>query len=113
MDVEHRCSRELPGKPGPIPFSISSSHQALGILSIMPAVGDSHVVTVELHLGGTRLGSLALTGENALDLALRLVGTIMNRRRAVRTGPTSNILHCLEGAAGDRDPTDMRPSEGP
>jgi hypothetical protein len=85
MDIQDPSAGNSPGKPGPIPFSMSWPDPALeGTIAISPYIGNAHVVALELHLAGKRLGSAALTEEGALDLALRLVGTIMNRRRAAR-----------------------------
>ena len=106
MDIQYTHAGSSPGKAGPIPFSMSSPHQVLeGTLAITHHVGDPHVVSIELHLGGIRLGSAALTEDGALDLALRLVGTIMNRRRAARvrtTAPRSSICYDLDAVGRDR-----------
>jgi hypothetical protein len=81
MDIKHAMGGDSPGNPGPIPFSMSSPDQVLkGTIAISPYLGNPDVVALEVHLAGKRLGSAALTEEGALDLALRLVGTIMNRR---------------------------------
>jgi hypothetical protein len=107
MDMQDPSAGNSPGKPGPIPFSMNWPDQALeGTIAIRPCVGNQHVIALELHLAGKRLGSAALTEEGALDLALRLVGTIMNRRRAARgrtPAPRSNICS-LEVAARDQSP---------
>ena len=107
MNMQDPRAGNSPGKPGPIPFSMSWPDQALeGTIAIGPSVGNQHVIALELHLAGKRLGSAALTEEGALDLALRLVGTIMNRRRAARgrtPAPRSGIC-TLEVAARDRSP---------
>jgi len=82
MAVSHP-NAGLPGKPEPIPFSLILAHQALqGTIVIRRHASDPHNVAVEFQLGGIPLGSAALTEEGALDLALRLVGTVMHRRRA-------------------------------
>jgi hypothetical protein len=81
MDIKHSMDGNSPGNPGPIPFSMSSPDQVLeGTIAISPYVGNPDGVALEVHLAGKCLGSAALTEEGALDLALRLVGTIMNRR---------------------------------
>ena len=107
MDMQDPSAGNSPGKPGPIPFSISWRDQALeATIAMSPDLGNPDVVTLEVHLAGKRLGSAALTEEGALDLALRLVGTIMNRRRAARgrtPAPRSSIC-TLEVAATDRSP---------
>jgi hypothetical protein len=99
VDTNHPNAGSSSCKPGPIPFSMSLPHQALeGTIEIGSYVGDQQVVVIELQLAGIRLGSAALTEEGALDLALRLVGTVMNRRRAKRTRSTaspSSIPHRL------------------
>ena len=80
MAINHPNTGRPPGKPEPIPFSLTLPHQALeGRLMVRSELSDG--VAVELHLAGMRIGSAALTEEGALDLALRLVGTVMNRRR--------------------------------
>ena len=85
MDVKHPSTGEPSGQPGPIPFSMRLPHQVLeGAIAISHDVGDHDVVALDVHLSGKRLASATLTEESALDLALRLIGTIMNRRRAAR-----------------------------
>jgi hypothetical protein len=96
-----------PGKPGPIPFSMSWPDQALeGTIAIGSCVGKPQVIALELNLAGKRLGSAALTEEGALDLALRLVGTIMNRRRAARGRTTGHdrVPVRLEAVARNKSP---------
>ena len=97
MDINHPGAGSLAGKPGPIPFSLTLPRQALeGTIAISPYVDDPHVVAIELQLAGIRLGSATLTEESALDLALRLVGTVMSRRRtAPRSGMCDRLpAHC-------------------
>jgi hypothetical protein len=85
MKFEHPSMGQPPGQPGSIPFSMSSPHEVLeGTVAISPGLDNPDVVALEVHLAGKRLGSAALTEEDALDLALRLVGTITNRRKAAR-----------------------------
>jgi hypothetical protein len=82
MEVKHPSTGEPSGEPAPIPFSLNSPDQVPeGTISVTPHVGNPHMVALEVHLAGERLASAALTEESALDLALRLIGTIMNRRR--------------------------------
>jgi hypothetical protein len=82
MAINHPDIGRPPGKPEPIPFSLTLPHQALeGSIAIRPHLTDPHLVAVELQLAGIGLGSAALTEEGALDLALRLVGVVMNQRR--------------------------------
>lgn len=82
MDLKHLSTAEPPGKPGPIPFSATPPNHGLeGTISISPCVGNGHVVALEFHFAGKCLGTAALTEDSALDLALRVVGTIINRRR--------------------------------
>jgi hypothetical protein len=105
MDINHPSARSSPGKPGPIPFSLTlPHHQTLeGTIAISPYVGDPHIVAIELQLAGIRPGSAALTDESALDLALRLVGTVMKRRKAARvrsTAPRSSMCHRLPAWLG-------------
>jgi hypothetical protein len=89
MDVKHPSTGEPSGEPGPIPFSMRLPHQVLeGALAISHDVGDPDVVTLDVHLSGKRLASAALTEESALNLALRLIGTIMNRRKPARVTRT-------------------------
>ena len=95
MDIKHSMDGNSPGNPGPIPFSMSSPDQVLeGTIAIRPYLGNPDVVALEVHLAGKRLGSAALTEEGALDLALRLVGTIMNRRMD-RTSENGAAIECL------------------
>jgi hypothetical protein len=83
MDMNHPRAGSSAGKPGPITFSLTLPCQALeGTITIGPDIGDSHLVAFELQLAGIPLGSATLTEESALDLALRLVGAVMSRRRA-------------------------------
>jgi hypothetical protein len=86
MDVKHPSVGEPPGEPAPIPFSLNSPDYVLdGTILVIPHVGNPHMVALEVQLAGKRLGNAALTEDGALDLALRLLGTIMNRRRAAQT----------------------------
>ena len=72
-----------PSKPDGIPFSLALPHHALnGTIVICPHISNPGTVAIELQLAGTSLASAALTEEGALDLALRLLGTVMDRRRA-------------------------------
>ena len=105
MHTRYPSAENSPSKPGPIPCSISWSDQALeGIIAISPCVADPHVVALELHLAGKRLGSVTLIEEGALDLALRLVGTIMDRRRegeVTRTLPAgASPPYCAPSSEG-------------
>ena len=85
MNQPHAGSR--PTKPDGIPFSLALPDNAVnGTIVICPHVSDPATVAIELQLGGVRLGSAALTEEGALDLALRLLGTVMNRRRQQHDG---------------------------
>jgi hypothetical protein len=85
MDMNHPRAENSAGKPGPITFSLTLPRQALeGTIAISPDIGDHHLVAIELQLAGICLGSAALTEESALDLALRLLGAVMNRRRTAR-----------------------------
>jgi hypothetical protein len=85
MEVKHPCTGEQPGEPAPIAFSLNSPDHVLeGTISVTLQVGDPDLVALEVHLAGKRLGSAALTEDGALDLALRLIGTIMSRRRAAQ-----------------------------
>ena len=72
-----------------------------------PDLGNPDGVTLEVHLAGKPPGSAALTEDDALDLALRLVGTIMNRRRVARErtrAPRPIIYRRLEVVAGGKSP---------
>ena len=108
MDIQDPSAGNSADKPGPIPFSISWPDQALeGTIAMSPYVGDPHVVAIEVHLTGKPLGIAALTEDDALDLALRLVGTIMNRRRLARErtrAPRPIIYRRLEVVAGGKSP---------
>jgi hypothetical protein len=118
MDINHRSAGSSPGNPEPIPFSLTLPlYETMeGTLAISPCVGDPHVVAIELQLAGIRIGSAGLTEESALDLALRLVGTVMKRRRAARvrsTAPRSSMCHRLPAWSGIEDPDDTQPLDGP
>jgi hypothetical protein len=113
MDIEHPKIGNLRGEPAPIPFFIAwPDHVLDGTIAIGPSVGNSPFVELEVHLAGKHLGSAALTEESALDLALRLVGTIMDRRKAAeaaRTLPRSaSAPYCspfLEGSPAVAEPS--------
>ena len=89
MDINDSSAGSSAASSGPIPFSLTLPRQALeGTIAISPYVDDPHIVAIELELAGLRVGSAILTEESALDLALRLVGTVMNQRRAARLRST-------------------------
>jgi hypothetical protein len=118
MDINHPSAGSSPGKLEPIPFSLTLPlYKTMdGTIAISPCVGDPHVVAIELQLAGIRIGSAALTEESALDLALRLVGTVMKRRRAARvrsTAPRSSMCDRLPAWSGIEGPDDTQPLDGP
>jgi len=118
MDINHPSAGSSPGKLEPIPFSLTLPlYQTMdGTIAISPCVGDPHVVAIELQLAGIRIGSAALTEESALDLALRLVGTVMKGRRAARVrsaAPRSSMCHRLPAWSGIEGPDDTQPLDGP
>ena len=108
MDMQDPSAGNSADKPGPIPFSISWPDQALeGTIAMSPDLGNPDGVTLEVHLAGKPSGSAALTEDDALDLALRLVGTIMNRRRVARERTRASrpsIYRRLEVVAGGKSP---------
>ena len=109
MEINHPRAGSSPGSPGPIPFALILPHHHTleGTIAISPYVGDPHVVAIELQLAGIRLGSAALTEESALDLALRLIGTVMKRRRAARVRSGRAAIEYVPSSAGvarDRRP---------
>ena len=85
MAINHPNAGRPRGKPEPIRFSLTLPRQALeGSIMVLSELSDAYGVAVELQLAGMRLGSAALTEEGALDLALRLVGTMNWRRQHER-----------------------------
>jgi hypothetical protein len=101
MDLKHPSAGNSPGKPGAIPFSMSWADQVLeGAIAISPCAGNPHVLELEFQLAGRRLGSATLTEESALDLALRLVATIMDRRRAREVTVGASAPYCAPSSEG-------------
>jgi hypothetical protein len=81
--VNNTNAASPPGKAEGIPFSLTLPPQAWdGTIVISPQVSDPATFVVEFQHAGVRLGIAALTEEGALDLALRIVGTIKQRRKA-------------------------------
>ena len=106
--MNHTSPGSSAGTPGPITFSLSLPRLALeGTIAIAPGVGDPPVVVIELQLAGIRLGSATLTEQGALDLALRLVGTVMKRRKSA-TLPYASLIpdprQGVESRTGDNSP---------
>jgi hypothetical protein len=83
MTTNHNHAASPSSKIEGIPFSLTLPPQALdGTIMISPQVDDPATFVIEFQHAGVRLGSAALTEDGALDLALRLVGAVMQRRRA-------------------------------
>jgi hypothetical protein len=80
--------------PAGVPFSLTLPHQDLdGSVAISTHVSGPATIVIEFQLAGVRVGSATLTEEGALDLALRLVGTVMGRRKAGTLPPSSGSGH--------------------
>jgi hypothetical protein len=83
MTMNSTNAASPPRKIEGIPFSLTVPPQALdGTIVISPQVSDPATFVIEFQRAGVCLGSATLTEEGALDLALRIVGTVMQRRRA-------------------------------
>ena len=70
------------GKPAPIPCTVLTGEPLNGLLAIDSA--DARV-GLDLDVLGKRCIRLILDADAALDLALRITGTVMRQRRAAST----------------------------
>jgi hypothetical protein len=111
MDMDHPSAGS---SAGPITFSLGLPRLALeGTIAISPSVGDSAVVAIELQLAGIPLGTATLTEQGALDLALRLVGTVMTRRKAAMLRSTAPRPSVRDRPPAVPCPGGMQPSDAP
>jgi hypothetical protein len=67
------------GKPAPIPCMVLSGEPLNGLLAVD---GQGARVTLDLKVAGGRCVYLLLEQDTAIDLSLRLTGTVMGQRRA-------------------------------
>ena len=67
------------GKPAPIPCMVLSGEPLNGLLAVD---GQGARVTLDLKVAGGRCVYLILEQDTAIDLSLRLTGTVMGQRRA-------------------------------
>jgi hypothetical protein len=67
------------GKPAPMPCTALRRDPLNGLLGVD---SEGARVTLDLQIGGERCVYLILEQDTAIDLALRLTGTVMDQRRA-------------------------------
>jgi hypothetical protein len=67
------------GKPAPIPCTALTGAPLNGLLAVD---SEGARVALDLHVVGGRCVYLILEQDTAIDLALRLTGTVMDQRRA-------------------------------
>jgi hypothetical protein len=67
------------GKPGPIPCTALSGDTLNAVLAVD---SEGARVAMDLDVLGKRCMHLILDADAALDLALRITGTVMRQRRA-------------------------------
>jgi hypothetical protein len=67
------------GKPAPIPCTVLSGDPLNGLLAVD---SEGARVALDLKVVGGRCVYLILEHDTAIDLALRLTGTVMGQRRA-------------------------------
>jgi hypothetical protein len=80
MATENDSARHPAGKPAPIPCMVLSSEPLNGLLAVD---GQGARITLDLKVAGGRCVYLILEQDTAIDLSLRLTGTVMGQRRAV------------------------------
>jgi hypothetical protein len=67
------------GKPAPIPCTVLSGDTLNGLLAVD---SEGARVALDIQVLGERCVYLMLEQDTAIDLALRLTGTVMGQRRA-------------------------------
>jgi hypothetical protein len=67
------------GKPAPIPCTVLTGDPLNGLLAVD---SEGPRVSLDLKVAGGRCVYLILEQDSAIDLALRLTGTVMGQRRA-------------------------------
>ena len=67
------------GKPAPMPCTVLSSEPLNGLVAVD---SEGARVGLDLRVVGERCVYLILEQDTAIDLALRLTGTVMDQRRA-------------------------------
>jgi hypothetical protein len=67
------------GKPAPIPCTVLSGDTLNGLLAVD---SEGTRITLDLKVVGGRCVYLILEQDTAIDLSLRLTGTVMDQRRA-------------------------------
>ena len=79
MATANDSARRPAGKPGPLPCTILSGDPLNGLLAVD---SEGARVALDLQIVGGRCVYLILEQDTAIDLALRLTGTVMDQRRA-------------------------------
>ena len=79
MATENDSASHPAGKPAPIPCTVLSGDPLNGLLAVD---SESARVALDVEVLGKRCIHLILEQDAALDLALRLTGTVMRQRRA-------------------------------
>jgi hypothetical protein len=75
-------ARRPAGKPEPIPCTVLSGDPLNGLLAVD---SEGARIGLDLQIVGGRCVYLILEQDTAIDLSLRLTGTVMDQRRAVST----------------------------
>jgi hypothetical protein len=79
MAIENDRASHPAGKPAPIPCTALSGDTLNALLAVD---GEGARVALALDVLGKRCIHLILDADAALDLALRITGTVMRQRRA-------------------------------
>jgi hypothetical protein len=79
MATENDSASHRAGKPAPIPCTVLSGDALNALLAVD---GQGGRVTLDLKVAGGRCVYLILEQDTAIDLSLRLTGTVMGQRRA-------------------------------
>ena len=80
MAIENGRARHPAGKPAPIPCTVLSGDTLNGLLAVD---GERARIALDIQVRGERSVHLILDADAALDLALRITGTVMRQRRTV------------------------------
>jgi hypothetical protein len=79
MATENDSASHPAGKPAPIPCTALSGNPLNALLAVE---GEGARVALDLNVLAKRCMHLILDADAALDLALRITGTVMRQRRA-------------------------------
>jgi hypothetical protein len=82
MATENDSASHPAGKPAPMPCMVLSGEPLNGLLAVD---GRGARVTLDLEVAGGCCVYLLLEPATAIDLSLRLTGTVMGQRRAATT----------------------------